>query len=90
MTTFVQFEPSPQEAFKFQATLDGTTYQLVVTWNVFGRRWYLTCSAINGGVVFHLPLIGSPDTASINLVGAYFAASTLVFRASSGLFEITP
>jgi hypothetical protein len=90
MTTIVQFSPSPRQAFSFQATLDQQVYQLQVRWNTFGQRWYLQCLGTNGVLIFNLPLIGSPDNGSINLIGGYFQVSQMVFRYSTQQFEITP
>lgn len=90
MTTFVPFTPTPNGPFSFAATFDGATYQLTVLWNVFGQRWYLQCVGGNNQLVFMLPLIGSPNNGSINLLAGYFIANTLVFRVSSQNFEIGP
>jgi uncharacterized protein DUF6983 len=90
MTTFVPFVPSPRGPFSFTATLDGTGYQITVTWNAYGQRWYLQCIAPGNVLVFMLPLIGSPDTGDINIVAGYFIANTLVFRVSTQTFEIGP
>ena len=40
MTTYVNFSPTPSQAFQFQLTLDGQAYLAIITWNIFGRRWY--------------------------------------------------
>lgn len=90
MTTFVQFTPTPQAAFAFQATLDGVTFRIEVRWNLFGQRWYLTCTDQSNNPVFHLPMIASPDEGEINIVRGYFVTSSLVFRQSSQQFEIAP
>lgn len=90
MTTYVLFQPSPDAPFSFTATLDGDSYGMTVSWNVFGQRWYLTCLGTNGQVIFHMPLIGSPDEFDINLLGGYFEASFMVFREYPRRFEISP
>lgn len=90
MTTFVAFQPAPGRGFSFNATLDGTSYQLAVTWNVFGQRWYLTCAGSDGTLIFHLPLIGSPNTGDINLAAGYFTTSAVVFRQDTQNFEVSP
>lgn len=90
MTTYVLFRPAPGDPFKFTASLDGVGYSMTVTWNVFGQRWYLSCIGVNGLVVFHMPLIGSPDEYDINLIGGYFEASQMIFREYPRRFEITP
>ena len=60
MTTYFPFAPTNQAPFQFQPTLDDATYNAVVTWNLFGQRWYVTVSALDGTPQFSLPLIGSP------------------------------
>lgn len=90
MPTFIPFVPAPNGPFVFQATFDGTGYQVVVPWSVFGRRWYVRCVGENNELVFNLPLIGSPDSGDINLLGGYFIFNTLVFRVSTQVFEVGP
>lgn len=60
MTTFFNFVPSNVAPFSFSPTLDGTTYNVFVLWNVFGRRYYVACYDLSGNLVFTVPLIGSP------------------------------
>ena len=88
MTTF-PFTPSSTQPFEFQPTLDGVQYTALVTWNIFGRRYYLNIYQLDGTRVLTTALIGSPNDADINLVGGYFE-STLVFRAQSQQFEVAP
>ena len=90
MAVFVSFTPGPDSGMTFSATLDGTSYQMVVTWNVFGQRWYLSCYSTNNERVFTLPLVGSPNEGPINLIGAYFQLSQMIFRDDAQMFEITP
>lgn len=89
MTT-VFFNPSVKANFQFQCTLDNQQYTIIVTWNMFGQRYYLNCYDNNANRIFTLPLIGSTDVNDINLAGGYFLSSTLVFRASTQNFEINP
>jgi hypothetical protein len=90
MTTFVNLDPPPGKGFSFQATLDGASYTMNVTWNVFGQRWFISCLTVNGVLIFHLPVIASPNNGDINLLAGYFLTSTLVFRDSGQNFEINP
>lgn len=90
MTTFVDFTPSITSIFNFQPTLDGTVYTLVVFWNIFGQRYYITLYDLSGNVVLTLPMISSPLDYDINIVKGYFTTSTLIFREASDQFEITP
>jgi hypothetical protein len=90
VTTYIPFSPPTGQGFSFSATLDGTSYQMLVRWNVFGQRWYLTCLTTNGGLVFCQPLISSPQDGDINLLAGYFLTSTMVFRELGKTFEISP
>lgn len=60
MTTTFDFVPSNVAPFSFSPELDGATYNCVVTWNLFGRRYYVSCYDLSGDMIFALPLIGSP------------------------------
>jgi len=96
MTTYVNFYQPSNAPFQFQATLDGVSYTCTVPWNLFGQRYYLTVSTLDGTVVVNLPLIGSPlnpnalPNVDINLVRGYFQTSTLVWREDNSQFEINP
>jgi hypothetical protein len=90
MTTYVPFSPRPGQGFPFQATLDGATYEMLVTWNIFGQRWFITCVASDGTAVFHRSVVGSPNEGMINLTAGYFVSSALCYRQDSGNFEIWP
>ena len=90
MTTFIHLDPPPGQGFSFQATLDGTSYTMFVSWNVFGQRYFLSCLTGNGVLVFHQALISSPNNGDINLLAGYFLNSTMVFRDSGHNFEINP
>jgi hypothetical protein len=90
VTTFVQFAPNPVTGFSFQAVLDGNAYEMRVFWNIFGQRWYITAVASDGSIVFTLPVIGSPNSGTVNLTAGYFVASLLAYRTDTGNFEIWP
>ena len=66
MTTVVPFTPSPRGPFQFQPTLDGVTYNAVVTWNLFGQRYYISLFTLDGTPVFNLPLIGSESAVNLS------------------------
>lgn len=89
MTTITPFTPTASAPFQFQPTLDGALYTAIVTWNVFGRRYYLNLYTLQGIRVFTVPLVGSPLDYDISLTAGYFA-STLVFREPSQQFEVSP
>lgn len=90
MTTLVQYAPSATAPFQFQPVLDGATYLATVLWNTAAQRNYLKISAANGSLVCYVAMVGSPPMYDINLVAGYFATATLVWRPSTGNFEIGP
>lgn len=81
------FAPSSSAPYQFQPTFDGTIYTAIVTWSLFGRRYYINCYDLSGNLQFALPMIGSPDNYDISISGGYFATK-LVFRTSANQFEI--
>jgi hypothetical protein len=83
------FQPTVAAPFQFQATLDGNTYTVIVTWNVDAQRWYVNIYDQSNVLVVALPMVGSPPTYDISLVAGYFR-STLVFRAGTKSFEVAP
>ena len=87
MTTFVDFAPSQSAAFQFQPTFDGTTYTVIVTWNVFGQRYYVNVYTVQGALIYVMPLIGSPADYDISMNAGYFA-TTFIFREKNQQFEI--
>ena len=89
MTT-VNFNPSPYANFQFNPTLDGITYVAICTLNTYSARYYVSIYDNSGNLIVTNPIIASPDNFNINLVFGYFQTSTLVYRQSSGNFEITP
>jgi hypothetical protein len=88
--TIFPFAPSSSVPFTFQPTLDGVTHTAVISWNVFGERWYLNLYTLQGSRVCTVAVVGSPNDADINLVGGYFTTSVLVYRADLQQFEVTP
>jgi hypothetical protein len=65
MTTY-PFTPSTQANFQFGPTLDGSQYNAIVTWNVFGQRYYLNIYTLEGALVCSIPMVGSPDVVSLS------------------------
>lgn len=51
MTTYVDFVPSTDTPFQFQATFDGAQYNVVVTWNEFGQRYYINVYDLGGNLI---------------------------------------
>lgn len=76
MTQVFPFVPNVQAPFAFQPTLDRLGYTATVTWNLFGQRWYLNVNELTGGLVFSLPLLGSPDGTDIESVAWAFGKVT--------------
>ncbi len=89
MPTTTAFTPTSQSTFQFQATLDGAAYNVEITWNVTGQRWYVNVYGAADVLILSLPLIGSPPGYPISLTGGYFK-STLVFYQSTQTFVVTP
>jgi len=90
MTTLVNFNPNAFANFQFNPTLDGVTYVAICTWNLYGQRYYINIYDNNGTLIMSRPIIASPNDYDINLLFGYFQTSTLVYRASSNNFEISP
>lgn len=59
MTTYVDFVPSTVTAFQFQATFDGGQYNVVVTWNEFGERYFINVYDLGGNLIVSRGLVGS-------------------------------
>ena len=89
MTTYFDFNPSDTEAFQFQPSLDGNTYTVIVTWNIFGQRYYVNIYDSNNVLIVSLPMISSPPGYDISLTKGYFS-STMVFRGIDNRFEVSP
>jgi len=71
MTTYVTFAPSATSNFQFQCQLDGNTYNVVVTWSLFGARYYINVYSLAGVLIVSLPMTGSPN--ALNLSSATYA-----------------
>lgn len=92
MTTLIPFNFSNNASPPFSAsvTLDNQSYQLIATWNLAGQRWYVQLQDQSGNVVWMGALIGSPLDSNIYLALGIFHSSTLLYRADTGNFEISP
>lgn len=90
--TLLPFSPSNNTSPPFQAlfTLDGASVLGTVTWNFYAQRWYLALSDQAGNRLWEGPLIGSPLNSDIPLAPGIFNTSTLIYRADTGNFEVTP
>lgn len=65
MTTFTNFVPSLVAPFQFSATLDGAQYNVIVTWSLFGKRFYINVYALDGTLVVSEAMVGSPTGISL-------------------------
>ncbi len=88
MATF-PFIPSTNAPFQFQPTLDGQQYTVIVTWSLFGRRFYVNVYKLDGTLIVCRAMVGSPNGYDISLTSGYFT-SKMVYRAPSRQFEVTP
>lgn len=59
-TTVIDFIQSSLAPFEFQPTLDGQVYAARVKWNLFGKRYYLELTGLDGVIIVNEALIGSP------------------------------
>ena len=87
MSVTVGFQPSPLGPFQFQAVMDGTIYNCVVTWALTGARWWLTINNQDNTPVVALPLTASPPNYSFSLSAGYFS-TPLVFLEATQTFVI--
>jgi len=90
MTTLVNFNPSANANFQFSPTLDGINYTAICTYNIYGQRYYLNIYNNSNTLIVTVPIVASPNNYGINLIFGYFKTSTLIYRASSNNFEISP
>jgi hypothetical protein len=65
MTTYVNFVPSTAAPFQFQCSLDGAVYNVIVTWLLFGARFYINVYALDGTLIASKALVGSPTGVQI-------------------------
>lgn len=72
MTTYVPFTPTPGAPFQFQATLDGSLYNVIVNWNVTGTqtfpRWYANVYDTSNTLIVCIALIPSPAAVAIQSI----------------------
>lgn len=65
MTTVIPFLPSNISAPQIAVTLDGNDYNMVVTWNVSGARYYINLYDLNGNWIVTCPIITSPPAEDV-------------------------
>ena len=86
-TVYFNFTPPQNSAYTFRPTLDGQTYSASVRWNVFGQRYYILLTTLQGVPVLNKPVVGSPNGFDISIVAGYFT-SLLVYRTAYQRFEV--
>lgn len=84
MTTVTPFEPPPNVPFQFNPTLDGQVYIATIIWGLFGRRWYMRLTALDGTLVFNKALIGSAGSKSIQSATWANGTATVTFASPHG------
>jgi hypothetical protein len=77
LTTFVPFSQPAAGNFQFNATLNGAQYRCVVTWNVFGQRYYLNVYGLDGTLMVSEGMSGSPTGFQIEAITWNAAAVTV-------------
>jgi hypothetical protein len=75
--------------FQAQVILDGNPYNLETRWNIYRGDWYVSLVDQSGSIVCNQPLIGSPPNANNLLFPGLFKTSTILYRPSTGNFEVT-
>lgn len=84
MSTTVQFAPSTSAAFRFQPVIAGKQYTAIVTWNVFGQRYYLNLFDTSGNLVLTTAVVSSGPRVSATMtwvdtgIGGLATATTAV------------
>lgn len=84
MTSF-RFTPTALTPFVFQPSLDGAQYTATVRWNLFGRRYYVALTTLDGSPVFNVPLVESPAGVTLQTLAWAFGKVTAVALVPHGL-----
>lgn len=86
-TTFVDFVPTVAGPFQFRAVLDGESYTVLVTWNLFGQRFYVNIYTVDAVLLLAIGMVGSPLDSDISLTAGY-TTTKLVWRPARRQFEV--
>ena len=84
MTTLVPFTPTAISAFSFQATLDGSLYQVLVTWNLYSQGWFINILDADNALVLCEPAVGSPPQISLALQPLDETVASMSWSSSAG------
>jgi hypothetical protein len=87
MSTSIQYVPNVNVNFQFSADFDGISHTVVMTWNEFGMRYYISMYDDTGALIVSLPLIGSPNYRNISMTTGYFTTQ-LIYRPDLQLFTV--
>ncbi len=66
--TLFPFTPAIGQNMTFNPVLNGVTYSAIVTWNVFGQRWYLNLYDSSGNLIIATAVVSSDDPYSIEAI----------------------
>lgn len=88
--TVVPFRPSLLTPFTFQAVTAAATYTVIITWSLAGQRWYFNLFTLSGVLVASMAMVGSPPNYGTDLAYGQIAPATIIFRVSTGNFEVNP
>lgn len=81
MATFINFVPTKNSPpFQFQATLDGEIYNVVITWNLSGQRFYFNVYDLSQNLILCRALVGSPagfNVESLSWANGYVTLTTV-------------
>lgn len=90
--TIIPFTPNNHAAPPFAAVvrLDGASYLMNVTWNIYSQRWYMTLLDQSNTPTWSGAMVGSPLDYDILLAPNVFTTSTILFREDTGNIEIVP
>lgn len=83
MTTFTKFNPLLDAPFVFTATLDGATHNVIVWWNTWAQRWFVTVTDNGGNLVFTKALVSSQGLQPIATLS--WAAGTVTIMSGTPL-----
>lgn len=86
--TLVPFQPSATQPFQFQVVTGLNTYTAVITWSLAGQRYYFNLYDLSQTLVACMAMVGSPPGYDIDIAYGQISPATVVFRTSTGNFEI--
>lgn len=88
MTTIIPFTPSIDAPFQFQLTLDGQPYTAIITWNVFGQRYYVNIYAADGTRVLTQARIDSMNHVQIGALTTVLGSRYAVVDSGTDLTSV--